>query len=347
LSLEPLAPEWRPARFFRSNGPFVTCTLCPFGCSLADGDRGRCHVRRRRGEVLETATGASSVLHAQPIERKPLYHVHPGQTVLTVAAPGCTFSCTYCQNFPLSQYGRSPEAPWTARPVTAGSLVEEAARAGALVAFSYSEPILAAELALETAEMGRDRGVSVVWKTNGFVTPEACRLVAPALLAVNVDLKAAFEPAHRALTAASLAPVLDAIAIWKEEGVWVEISTPLIPGVNDDEASLRALARRVLDFGAETPWHLVRFHPDYRLDDAPPTHPTLLRRAAGIAREVGLSHVYVERALGEAGRDTFCPGCGARVVRRGIWSLSDNGLVRGACPDCGRALAGRWGEEKP
>ncbi|MDI3285129.1 AmmeMemoRadiSam system radical SAM enzyme [Polyangium sp. 15x6] len=338
------SPEWRPARFYRTDGVRLTCTLCPFACALADGDRGRCHVRQRRGDTMETATYATSVLHAQPIERKPLYHVHPGKTVLTVAAPGCTFACTYCQNFSVSQYGRTNEASWSARPVTARELVAACAEKDALLAFSYTEPILAAELTLDVADLRGDPRPSILWKTNGFVTTTAARLVAPALLAANVDLKTPADASHRKLTAAPLAPVLEALSIWKECGVWLEISTPLIPGLNTDDASLRALAALVFSFGAETPWHLVRFHPDYRLQDAPPTHPDLLRRAVRIARDVGLAHVYVERALGEEGHNTHCAGCGQAVIRRDVWVLAENALVHGKCPHCSQAIPGRWDE---
>lgn len=293
---------------------------------------------------METATYATSVLHAHPIERKPLYHVHPGQTVLTAAAPGCTFACTYCQNFSVSQYGRTNEAPWTARPITARELVAECTDKRALLAFSYTEPILAAELTLDVAEIRGDTRPSILWKTNGFVTTNAARLVAPALLAANVDLKTPAEASHRKLTAAPLAPVLEALSIWKENGVWLEISTPLIPGLNTDDASLRALAALVFSFGAETPWHLVRFHPDYRLQESTPTHPDLLRRAVRIARDVGLAHVYVERALGDEGRNTSCAGCGQTVIRRGVWSLAENALIHGKCPHCSRTIPGRWDE---
>lgn len=338
-------PEWRAAAFFEKNGEALTCTLCPFGCTLESGARGRCHVRRRHGDALETATMASSVFHVQSIERKPLYHVRPGRRVLTVAAPGCTFSCSYCQNFSLSQYGRTKEAPWSAEPVSAGGLVEMAAREGADLAFSYTEPVLAAELTLEAAELGRAAGVACLWKTNGFVTKNAARLVAPALLAANVDLKAPTESAHEKLTRAPLSPVLEAMSIWKEAGVWLEISTPLIPGFNTDDDSLRKMARLVRALGPETPFHLLRFHPDHREQAAPPTHPTLLRRAANIAREEGLLYVYVERAMGEDGRNTVCPDCKAVVIRRDPWVLLENTLAAGKCRQCGGKIAGIFGEE--
>jgi pyruvate formate lyase activating enzyme len=339
--------EWRAAEFYRTEGASLTCTLCPHACSLGDGDRGRCYVRRRRGDALETATFATSVLHVQAIERKPLYHFRPGSRVVTVAAPGCSFACSYCQNFRLSQFGRSPEAAWSARPLEPDELVAAAVAEGAAIAFSYAEPVLAAELTLALAPLAQRAGIDIVWKTNGFVTTEAARRLAPALAALNIDLKAADETAHRKLTGAPLGPILDAIEEWVSAGVWIEISTPLIPGVNTDDASLRTMAKRVYACGPATPWHLLRFHPDYRLVRVSPTHPDLLARAAGIANEVGLEHVYVERAIGQAGRDTRCPSCQATVVRRDIWALAENRVVAGRCPDCEVPIAGRWVKESP
>ncbi len=340
---------WRPASFFRSGGDalresggVLTCSLCPFECRLRPGDTGRCHVRRRRGDHLETATFATTALHVHPIERKPFYHVRPGSRVLTLAAPGCTFACTYCQNYRLSQFGRTDDAPWTGVSVAPESVVTRAANEGLSIAFSYSEPVLAAELTLALAPLAKAAGVPLLWKTNGFVTEEAAREVAPALTAANVDLKAPGDEAHIRLTGAPVTPVVRALEVWREAGVWLEISTPVIPGFNDDVESLGALARILAAVGPQTPWHLLRFHPDYRLNGAPPTHPDLLERAGEIARAEGLVHVYVERALGDRGRATRCAGCGEPVIERRTEGVRDNRLRDGRCPHCHVAVAGCW-----
>lgn len=339
------SPSWTKASFYQANGDSLQCTLCPFACELADGDTGRCQVRRRRGDALETATRSSAVFHVNAIERKPFYHVFPGKKVLTLAAPGCTFACTYCQNFTLSQFGRQEEAPWSAKPVLAGELVQAARKQQALIAFSYAEPILSAELCMEIAEIGHEAGVACVWKTNAFITKTSAKQLAGSILAANVDLKAAEERPHQALTKASLAPVLDTLSIWRAEGVWLEISTPLIPDVNDDAPSIRKMARIIRALGPEVPWHLVRFHPDYRLLQKDPTHPEKLRAARAIARDEGLQYVYVERALGEEGRQTACPSCHAIVIQRDIWSLAANRLEQDKCPCCGIAIAGIFMQE--
>ncbi|MFO1433394.1 MAG: AmmeMemoRadiSam system radical SAM enzyme [Candidatus Competibacteraceae bacterium] len=333
---------WQPAGFYRSQGDGLLCTLCPHACVLADGEIGQCQVRRRHGSRLETATFATSVRHLDTIERKPFYHYRPGHKVLTLAAPGCSFTCLYCQNYRLSQFGRTPAAPWRAQPVEVASVIAEAVAKNAAVALSYSEPSLAAELTLALAAAGRPQGVEIVWKTNGFLTAEALAQIGPSLSAVNVDLKTVDAHKHKALTGAPVGPVLEAIAGFIAAGVWVEISTPLIPKFNADSDSLRNIAAAVREPGPHIPWHLLRFTPEYRLRRAKPTPPEVLNTARAIAREAGLYYVYVERACGPAARNTFCPQCGEEVVRRDIWATRAVSLVNGACPQCGFAVFGYW-----
>lgn len=334
---------WGPAVLAEPAGHGkVRCELCPFQCALADGQVGACHVRRNRGGTLETATFAAAVVHLDAIERKPLYHVLPGTQVLTVAAPGCTFRCDYCINHRLSQYGRADTAPWSGAPARPADLVGLARAAGAAIGLSYSEPGLAPELTLALAEHAIPAGVPVVWKSNGFLTSRAIDLVAPLLTAVNIDVKAADDAAHRRLTGASLRPVLDAIERFRGAGIWVEISTPLIPGVSAEAAELRAIAGTLAAVDPTMPWHLVRFTPDFRMTDPPPTHPDDLRAAREIGRAAGLAFVYVERALGAGGRRTDCPSCGTRLVARGIWETLSNSITEGRCPGCTHPVPGRW-----
>lgn len=337
-------PVWRPALFAEpaGDGHSLRCTLCPFRCVLADGRAGVCQVRRNNGGRLETATYTAAVAHLSAIERKPLYHVRPGAPVLTVASPGCTFRCDYCINYRLSQYGREADAvaPWAGEPADTAAITARAAAAGALLGMSYSEPGLAPELALDLAAAG----IPLVWKSNGYLTPEAVDMVAPVLLAVNIDVKAAEEAAHRRLTGASLAPVWDAIARFRAAGVWVEVSTPLIPGVSAEPGPLRAIAERLAALDPDIPWHLLRFTPDFRMSGAAPTAPAVLGRAVEIGRESGLRFVYVERALGQAGRNTICCDCGMTLIDRGIWRMVHNSIKDGRCPQCGSSIPGRWGE---
>lgn len=336
--------HWTPAAFYEVTAEHLRCTLCPHLCLLADGAAGECHVRRRSGARLETATFASAVRHLVPIERKPLFHFRPGVQALTLAAPGCSLRCDYCQNYRLSQFGRVPEAAWQATPLDPVEVVSAAHQARAIVALSYSEPSLAAELTLALAAEGRRLGVDVVWKTNGFVTDQALRVLAPALAAANVDLKSTDDEAHRALTGAPVAPVLAALEALVRAGVWVEVSTPLIPGFNDDEGALERLAQAVRALGAHVPWHLVRFVPEFRMRERPPATPAALEAAVHIARRAGLQFVYVDKALGDAARHTRCPGCDTVVVQRRLGHPVRSLLAHGACPRCERLIPGRWSE---
>lgn len=336
------ALHWTPAAFYRSQGDRLLCTLCPRACRLGDGEIGFCQVRRRRGDTLETATFASAVKHLDAIERKPFYHYKPGSRVLTLAAPGCSFTCLYCQNYRLSQFGRHNEAQGAAAPVDPAEIVIEAHAHNAAIGLSYSEPSLAAELTLAIGVAGQAKGVDLLWKSNGYVTPEALASLLPWLSAVNIDLKAADERRHRALTGAPLQPVLDTIEACITAGIWVEISTPVIPKFNADEDSLHALAVRLRAFDRPIPWHLLRFTPDFRLRRAAPTPPATLVQAVRIARREGLAYVYVERACGPKQRNTPCPVCGHTLIRRAIWATETVDLVDGRCPNCKTAIPGRW-----
>lgn len=318
----------------------VRCTLCPFRCVLADGQTGVCKVRRNHGGTLQTAANAAAVAHLTAIERKPLYHVRPGARVLTIAGPGCSFRCDYCINYRLSQYGREGDdvAPWTGEPARPDEIAARAAREGALLGMSYSEPSLAPELTLALA----GHGVPVVWKSNGYLSAAAVDLVGPALLAVNIDVKAADEAAHRRLTGASLAPVWAAVERFRAAGVWVELSTPLIPGTSAEPWQLAAIAARIASIDSNIPWHLLRFTPDFRMKGSSPTSPAALERAREMAAGLGLRFVYVERALGPAGRNTVCPECDRLLIERDIWAMVHNDVEDGRCPRCGFSIPGRW-----
>ncbi|MEV4515512.1 AmmeMemoRadiSam system radical SAM enzyme [Dactylosporangium sp. NPDC049525] len=336
-------PVWEAAVLGRP-GPdgHVTCELCPEACDLAPGQTGVCAVRRNHDGALQTSTSAASVQHVDAVERKPFFHVRPGGRVLTLAAPGCTFRCNYCVNHRLSQYGRDAGISWTARPVQPADLVARARADGLMLGLSYAEPALAIELTLGLAEAAGPDGPPVLWKSNGYLTAAAADLVAPALTAVNIDVKAAREAPHRRLTGAPLAPVLRTVERLRAAGVWVEVTTPLIPSVSDSDDDVRAIARWLAGLDPAIPWHLVRFVPDYRMRRPDPTAPERLRRAAQLAREAGIQQVYCERALGPDGRSTRCPRCDTRVVERGVWETLSDDLVAGTCPACHTTIPGRW-----
>ena len=335
-------PRWSPALLASPVDGGVECQLCPFRCVLPEGRTGGCGVRRNHAGQLQTATRSAAVAHLDPIERKPFFHVLPGSRVLTVAGPGCTFRCTYCINHRLSQYGRDPANRWYGEPADTAGLVERARRAGAALGMSYTEPSLAVELALDLVAAAGPGGIGLLWKSNGFLTAPAVDLIAPALTAANIDVKAHDDVTHRRLTGAPLRPVLDTIERLRAAGVWIEVSTPLIPGVCDHPTQLAGIAARIARIDPEIPWHLARFWPDYRLADRPPTPPTVLARAVATGHTAGLRYVYVERALGPHGRRTACAGCGYVLIERDVWALAASAVVDGACPVCGATVPGIW-----
>jgi pyruvate formate lyase activating enzyme len=338
-----LEPTWRPALLGTpTDGGSVRCELCPFRCVLPAGRTGICAVRRNTRGQLETATESVAVAHLDAVERKPFYHFRPGSRVLTVASPGCTFRCTYCVNHRLSQYGREPTSPWTGRPTDPADLVAHAEAQNAAIGMSYSEPSLAPELTLGLARLIESRDIPLIWKSNGFLTARAVDLVSPVLSAVNIDVKAATDADHRRLTGASLEPVLATLRRFSDAGVWVEVSTPLIPGTATTTEQLTMIAHLIAAVSPDVPWHLMRFTPDHRLMDAPPTTPSALAEAVAIGRSAGLRFVYVERALGPGGRRTDCPGCGHPLIHRDIWQLRENLISGGRCPSCGLAVPGIW-----
>lgn len=331
--------NWLPGVLAVPTSKGTLCQVCPHACVLRPGQAGACKVRRgAAGDGIETATFATSVVHVDTVERKPFFHYRPGIPAVTLAAPGCSFRCDYCINARISQFGRDAGSQWDAEPVDVDAVIDRAAGLGGCVALSYTEPSLAPEMTLALAERGRERGVDVVWKSNGFLTDEAIALCAPAVAAVNIDVKSTDDRAHRRLTGAPVRQVLEAIEAFRAYGTWVEVSVPLIPGITDPVA----VARVVAAVSPGIPLHLVRFTPAYRMGQADPTPPHDLVAAVAASRAAGLRHVYVERALGDDGRVTRCPSCAAPVVTRGIWSLETNRLDNGHCPDCGAGLEGRW-----
>lgn len=338
-----MSMNWRTAAFFQAEGEQLVCTLCPHRCTFTrDGEMGACHVRRRMGQHLQTAAFATAVQHLDAVERKPFYHFKPASKVLTLASPGCSFRCLYCQNYRISQFGRAEEIPWQAETANPNEIITYTIQHQAAIGFSYAEPSLNAELTLALAELARPHGIDIIWKTNGFITPSAGKLLAPCLSAVNIDLKSLGSKRHKSLTGADIGPVLDTIALMHESGVWVEISTPLIPQINADETSLRAIARFIHALSPSIPWHLGRFNPDYKLRQLPPTSVEMLAMARRVALDTGLQHVYAEKGLGAEGRTTYCPSCSTPVIERDIWVLKQNHLRDGACPHCHSPVAGHW-----
>jgi pyruvate formate lyase activating enzyme len=322
-------------------GERVRCNLCAHGCIIAEGRQGVCQVRENEGGTLYTwVYGQLIAQEVDPVEKKPLLHFYPGSNAYSIATPGCNFRCQWCQNADISQMPREQNLI-RGREVEPREVVAAAKRAACRsIAYTYTEPTIFFEYAYDTARLAQDAGLANIFVTNGYMTKEMLETLHPYLDAANVDLKAFRDETYRRLVGARLQPILDNLKTMKRLGIWVEVTTLIIPGVNDDPAELQDVARFVsLEMGVETPWHISRFYPAYKMQDVPPTAVSTLKRAREIGLEAGLRYVYVGNVPGKA--DTICHHCGQLLIRRLGYRIVDNHIrAGGRCPDCGTPAAG-------
>ena len=323
----------------------IQCDLCPRDCRLHDGQRGLCFVRQRSGDAMVLATyGRSSGFCIDPIEKKPLNHFFPGSAVLSFGTAGCNLACKFCQNWDIS---KSREMDRLMDQASPQQIAMAAAGNDSLsVAFTYNDPVIFAEYAMDTADACHALGLRTVAVTAGYISPEPRREFFAKMDAANVDLKAFSDDFYFKLTGAHLAPVLDTLQyIAHETDCWLEITTLLIPGSNDSSAEIEAMTRWVADhLGKEVPLHFTAFHPDYRMGDVPPTPPQTLARARAIAHGNGLQYVYTGNVHDRDGGTTQCPGCGEALIVRDWHAILEYRLTEsGACGRCGTTIAGRFG----
>ncbi len=333
----------REAMFYKVvSDDTVRCDLCRHRCKIHDGGRGICGVRENRGGTLTSLVYGKVVAeHIDPIEKKPLFHFLPGSKAYSIGTVGCNFHCRFCQNFDISQYPHARKGDIAGRDRTPAQIVAGARAARCeTIAYTYNEPTIFFEFALETAVLAREEGIRNVFVSNGYMSAEAARRIGPYLDGINVDIKAFRDDFYRKLCGARLEPVLETVRLMKALGVWVEVTTLVIPGLNDGDAELRDIARFVKGVDPGIPWHVTRFHPTYELLDRPPTPVATLRRARGIGMQEGLRHVYEGNVPGEGGDNSYCHGCGALLLERHGMALVGNRLKRGTCPECGEAIAG-------
>jgi pyruvate formate lyase activating enzyme len=325
----------------------LRCDVCPRECTLSDGQRGLCFVRAREGDrMVLTTYGRSSGFCVDPIEKKPLAHFFPGSSVLSFGTAGCNLTCKFCQNWDISKARAMDRLQDEASPE---QIAEAAVRTGSRsVAYTYNDPVIFLEYAVDVAHACRERGVKNVAVTAGYVKPEARADFFAPMDAANVDLKAFTEGFYGKLCTAELAPVLDTLRwLVHESHVWTEITTLLIPGHNDGDDELRALSRFVAEeLSVDVPLHFSAFHPDWRMHDVPATPPATLQRARTIAKEAGLRYVYTGNVHDPEGQSTRCPSCDARVIGRDGYRITGWNLDHGRCRACGTAIAGHF-EESP
>lgn len=344
----------------------VLCRLCALYCKIAAGRRGACGVRVNVGQMLYTLVYDKVVgRHIDPIEKKPLFHFYPGSRSYSIATVGCNFSCLHCQNYEISQQPkektppvresggedaevlclslRDLEARIPGEEVTPADIVRSARSSGCRsIAYTYTEPTIFFELAYDTARLAAAEDLANLFITNGYISLEALGAIAPYLDAANIDLKSFDDAAHKRMTGTRLQPVLDGIRAYKRLGIWIEVTTLVIPGHNDSERELRQIAEFIAGVGADIPWHVTQFYPTYRLLDRPRTPVATLRRAREIGYESGLQYVYEGNVPGEGREDTRCHRCRALVVNRYDHLVLANYLRDGCCPACGTVIPGVW-----
>jgi len=319
----------------------VRCQLCAHHCLIADGKRGICRVRENKAGVLYSIIyGKLIAAHVDPIEKKPMFHFYPGSRSFSIASPGCNFDCQWCQNWEISQ-GDSAAAAARCPYTPPQDVVSAAKREGCQsISYTYTEPTVFFEFTQDVGILAREVGLKNVYVSNGYMSPQTIALLARWLDAANVDIKAFSDEVYRKHIGARLQPVLDACSLLKQAGVWLEITTLLIPGLNDDEAQIRGLTRYIArELGAETPWHVSRFFPRYKYQNADATSLGSIEKAMEIGKAEGLRYVYAGNIAGSA--DTYCPQCGAVLIKRtGMSTLSSRVSHKGACPVCGARIAG-------
>jgi pyruvate formate lyase activating enzyme len=334
----------KQARLFdRLDGLSVHCRTCAHHCRIATARRGVCGVMENRDGILFSLVyGKAAAVHADPIEKKPLFHFLPGTSCLSMSTVGCNMHCFNCQNADISQMPKD-QGRICGESAPPEALVESAVRSKCRsISYTYTEPSVYWDYAFDTAVLARESGLKNVFVTNGYFSKESLDAIAPVMDAANVDLKSFKDETYKKVCGARLQPVLDTITGMKNRDIWIEITTLLIPGLNDSDAELKDIARFIFGLGPDLPWHVSRFYPTYRMQDRPSTPVGDLKRARSIGLDAGLRFVYTGNAPGDEGENTVCWKCGRLLVERIGFHVSRNDISERRCPQCGAEIAGVW-----
>jgi len=321
----------------------VRCLLCNHRCLIADGKRGLCCVRESSDGTLYSLVYEKLIsAHVDPIEKKPFFHFLPGSKAFSIATVGCNFRCLHCQNHEISQLPHDRKNI-TGEKVSAKEIVSLALQNNcASISYTYTEPTIFFEYAYDTAKIAHKKGIKNSFVTNGYMTAEALDMIAPYLDGANVDLKAFSEAFYKKVCGAQLQPVLENIKRMKALGIWVEVTTLIIPTLNDAESELRKIARFIHSVSLDIPWHVSAFYPTYKLLDKPRTSPETIRRAREIGLEEGLRYVYSGNIPGDEGENTTCYHCNNVLVRRWGYQIAEQSITDGKCPHCNTPIDGVW-----
>ncbi len=322
----------------------VKCSLCAHRCVIKDGKRGICAVRENMdGTLYSLVYGKVISLNMDPIEKKPLFHLLPGSHSLSLATVGCNLTCEHCQNYEISQYPKKrPDVTIPGEAMRPEDIVKAAEENRCeSISYTYTEPTIFLEFAYDCARLAHKKGMKNVFVSNGFMTPESAELIIPYLDGNNIDLKGDNE-FYKKVCGAKVKPVKDTIRLMKEAGVWVEVTTLIIPDYNDSEETLRSIAAFIKSVDSSIPWHVTQFYPTYKILDEPRTPVETLRRARNMGLEIGLQYVYEGNVPGEGGENTYCPHCKELLIERYGFSIIKNSLKHGQCPKCNATIEGLW-----
>ena len=322
----------------------VVCNLCAHRCKINEGKFGICTVRFNEGGKLITAVDDTvCAAHVDPIEKKPFFHFMPGSRSFSVATVGCNMRCKHCQNWEISQYpkDKARRGEIFGEKVTPEQVVAAAVRTdSATIAYTYTDPVIFMELAYSIAPLAHDAGIKNLFVTSGYMTPEALDIIGPYLDGVNVDLKGFDEKKYVKVCGTHLEHVLDNIRWIHERGIWLEVTTLVIPGHNDSDEEFRGIAEFIAGVDPSIPWHVTAFHPDFKMLDVSATPPETLHRAHGIGKDAGLDYVYSGNVLGDDFEDTYCPSCGSKIIDRFGHGVRFDRVKNSKCPDCLTPIVG-------
>ncbi|MGB3346618.1 MAG: AmmeMemoRadiSam system radical SAM enzyme [Candidatus Humimicrobiia bacterium] len=320
----------------------VQCNLCAHRCKINEGKKGICLVRENRDGILYTLVYGRTISQAiDPIEKKPLFNFYPGTTAYSIATVGCNFKCQFCQNWEISQMVRDKHLVM-GNEASPELIVENAKRYGSKsIAYTYTEPTIFFEYAYDTAKLAHEADIKNMFVTNGYMTEEALKEINSYLDAANVDLKSFSDDFYRKLCGARLQPVLDTLKLMKKLGIWVEVTTLIIPSLNDSPDELGKIAKFIVnELGEETPWHISRFYPSYNLKDKPPTPIDTIHKAREIGLNEGLKYVYEGNVPDSKGESTYCPNCKNLVIKRWGYQITKRDIKDGICQHCGFKIDG-------
>jgi len=332
------------AKRIRNAGNTIACGICAHGCILGEGQRGICVVRQNiNGRLVSLVYGRLVVENVDPIEKKPLFHVLPGTLSFSISTLGCNFRCSHCQNASISQLARNENVEVSGVQKSPEEIVTAAVAASCQsISYTYVEPTIFFEYAYDCCKLAVERGIKNIFVSNGYMSEETIKTLAPLLTAINIDIKAFTDSFYKKVCGARLQPVLKSVELFKELGVWLEVTTLVIPGLNDSDKELSDIASFLASIDKSIPWHVTGFHPAFQMMNRDSTPLATLKRARQIGLDKGLRYVYAGNRPGSGEEDTLCPSCHYRLIKRYGFRVDDIQLSAGCCPRCGEGIPGIW-----